>query len=454
MGSCQGRYCAPLLAALVAEATGEAVGEYSIFAPRPPTKPVSVASIARQKPIMPMPLSLDAPRAYGGAARTGTDLDLKTDVLVVGGGILGCAVAYYLAGAGVEVTLIERHDLGTHASGRNAGSLHVQIQSVFARRTDPVWVKGYDEQLPMFPLAVQTWRELAAELDDDIELKICGGLMVAETAEHMRFLEAKAKRERARGLSVEVLGRAELRDVAPYLSERILGAEYCPDEGKLNPALATPAVGRAAERHGARILRHTELLELKPTNGSFEARLSRGRIRCQQVVDAAGPWASQVASMVGVTIPVQCKTVQQVVTEPAAPFISHLVEHAERRLTMKQAAAGHVILGGGWPGANDPETGYPDVLPAAIEGSLGTSVQVAPRLAQLKLLRAWSGVNVEIDGKPALGPVPGVPGFSVAVTGTGYTLGPICAKCLAETLLGRTPSMDIEPYSMARFVDA
>ena len=454
MGPCQGRYCAPLLASLVAETTGEAVGDFSFFASRPPTKPVPVAAIARQKPDMPMPMSLDAPRAYGGAATAGNDLELETDVLVVGGGILGCAVAYYLARAGVEVILIERHDVSTHASGRNAGSLHVQIQSVFARRTDPVWVKGFDDQLPLFPLAVRTWKELAAELDDDIELKICGGLMVAETAEHMRFLEAKAKRERAGGLTVEVLGQSELRDVAPYLSKRLAGAEYCPDEGKVNPTLATPAVARAAEYHGARILRHTELLELRPTGEGFEARSSRGPIRCRRVVDAAGPWAAEVAAMVGVTIPVRCKTVQQIVTEPVAPFISHLVEHAERKLTMKQAAAGHVILGGGWPGAIDPETGYPEVVPAAIEGSLGTSVQVAPRLAHLRLLRAWSGINVEIDGKPALGPVPGVPGFHVAVAGTGYTLGPICAKLLAETLLGRTPSMDLEPFSIARFARA
>ena len=399
-------------------------------------------------------MSLDAPRAYGGAARTGNDLDIETDVVVVGGGILGCAVAYYLARAGVEATLIDRHDVSTHASGRNAGSLHVQIQSVFARRTDPVWVKRFDDQLPLFPLAVRTWEELAAELDDDIELKVCGGLMVAENAEHMRFLEAKAKRERAGGLAVEILGQAELRDVAPYLSERLVGAAYCPDEGKVNPTLATPAVARAAERHGARILRHTELLELRRTGEGFAARSSRGPIRCRRVVDAAGPWAAEIAAMVGVTIPVSCKIVQQIVTEPAAPLISHLVEHAERKLTMKQAAAGHVILGGGWPGVIDPETGYPEVVSAAIEGSLGTSVRVAPRLAHVRLLRAWSGINVEIDGKPALGPVPGVPGFHVAVAGTGYTLGPICAKLLAEALSGRTPSMDLEPFSVARFAGA
>ena len=175
---------------------------------------------------------------------------MKTDVAVIGGGVLGCSVAYYLARQGVDVVLAEKDDINTHASGRNAGTLHAQLQQSQARNTDPAWTRSFDETLPLYLEAGRTWQQLSQELDCDIELRFCGGLMVADTDEDLRFLERKVRRERARGLESTMLTRGELRDLAPYLTERLAGAEFCPHEGKLNPqprhAGARP--GRRARR--------------------------------------------------------------------------------------------------------------------------------------------------------------------------------------------------------------
>src|SRR3954454_18999355 len=103
----------------------------------------------------------------------------ETDVLVVGGGVTGCAAAYYLAKAGAGVTLVERHDLNTQASGRNAGGLHGQIQHEPFLELGEDWAGEFGPTLPLLRDAVELWRGLPEELGADLEVNICGGLLVA-----------------------------------------------------------------------------------------------------------------------------------------------------------------------------------------------------------------------------------------------------------------------------------
>ena len=454
MGRCQGRYCGPLLTQLVDSATGQPTGEFSYFSPRPPIKPVPIGALAREHALPTPPPTADSFDDPVGAAETPPGKQLKTDVAVIGGGVLGCSVAYYLARQGVDVVLAEKDDINTHASGRNAGTLHAQLQQSQARNTDPAWTRSFDETLPLYLEAGRTWQQLSQELDCDIELRFCGGLMVADTDEDLRFLERKVRRERARGLESTMLTRGELRDLAPYLTERLAGAEFCPHEGKLNPNRATPALARGAERAGARILRNAEVRALEATARGFEVATTRGRIHCKRVVNAAGPWAARIAAMVGVRFPVTPSPILSNVTEATRPFVKHMILHAHRRLSIKQTANGNVIVGGGWPGSQEPGMDQPAVMRISVEGNLGVATSVVPGMAKLNLLRTWTGFNLFIDGRPLLGEVPRVPGFFNAVTSTGYTLGPVCARLVAEQMTGRNLSYDIRPFSIERFSDA
>ena len=376
----------------------------------------------------------------------------ETDVLIVGGGVIGCATAYYFAREGGECLVIDRTDLNTQASGRNAGSLHVQLQSMIFKEDTEGVIRARAETLPLFMEAVRTWKQLDAELEDDFELSVEGGLMVAETEDQIRFMEGKLERERRQGIDVEILDQAQVQALAPYLSDRIIAAEHCPHEGKLNPLLATLALARGAEAAGARIRRHTELLSLVRDNQGYEAKTDRGVIRARRVVNAAGPHTPAIAGMMGIDLPVKSKCIQGTITEPTAAVVKHLVYHADRILTFKQVGNGNLLIGGGWPARVDPESGFPRVLRQSIESNMWVAMLIMPEIAHLRLIRCWAGINLKTDGRPILGEVPGVPGFFNAVPAdAGMTLGPVTGRLVAEILCRKNATFDLSRFSIERF---
>lgn len=383
---------------------------------------------------------------------SGDGAGIETDVLVVGGGVMGCCAAYFLARAGVGCVVIERGELNAQASGMNAGSLHVQMQSGMARETDPARQAAYESMLALYPKAVTAWRALADELEGDIEFGASGGLMVAETDDQARLLEAKMARERAHGLDVQLLEGGAVRALAPYLSERVTAAEFCAAEGKVNPAFATPALVRAAKAEGARFRNHTALLALETHGNGFTARTSAGPIHAAKVVNACGAQAAEVAAMVGLDVPVRAKPLHMSVSEPTGPVVPHLVQHAGAMLTLKQAARGNLLIGGGWPARANPERHDASVLRESIEGGLWVAQRIVPALSGLRLLRTWAGPSVATDGKAILGETADVPGFILAVSAhSGYTLAPLIGRAVAALVQGKGTPFDVAPFSPARF---
>jgi len=453
MGRCQGRYCACTAARLVNEITGRADTVDQYFAPRPPAKPIPAAALAFEQPEWGGHRPAIAPN-LARPVETAALPELRTDVLVVGGGVLGSNLGWALAREGVDVLVVDRDDLNLQASGANAGSLHVQLLSFDFGAKAQEGGGPAAATLPLGPLAVALWQQLQRECVEDFELKITGGLMVADSAEGMRFLQAKAALERSHGIEAHVIDARELRRLAPALSQELLGAEWCPMEGKINPLRATYAVATLAARRGARFLRGCDVQAIERHAGrgaGFSVRTSRGKIRAGRIVNASGAWSSTIGAMLGVTIPVRGAPLQMIVTEPAPPLVEHLVAHADRHLSMKQAASGGLIIGGGWTAAYDEDLRCNRAERASIEGNLWVAQRVLPALAGLHVLRCWAGMNVNIDGAPILGEVPGVPGFYNAVTSNGYTLAPIAARIVADLMVRGDAGLDVTPYRIERF---
>lgn len=374
----------------------------------------------------------------------------KTDILIVGGGLMGCAAAYWLAKAGAEVLLVERGDLNGQASGATGGSLHAQIPTEEFHAHGEDWGRAFLPVLRLMVAGVQTWQGLSAEIGADLEVATPGGLVVAETGEEMEWLSRKAAMEREFGIETEMLDRAELRDLAPYLAEHAVGAAFCKGEGKANSLLAAPALARAAERHGARIRRSVEVTDIaREKGGGYRVGTTAGPIRCARLLNAAGTGARRLGRMVGIDLPVRGYPIHMNVTEPAAPLVGHLIYSAAGRLTIKQAANGTVLIGGGWPAGIAPKTGYPLVLRESIQANLWLAMRAVPALAGLQVVRTWAGfVNGTEDWRPILGEAPGLPGYFVAAfPWFGFTAGPLSGRLMAELILGKDPGFDLAAFA-------
>jgi sarcosine oxidase, subunit beta len=381
----------------------------------------------------------------------------ETDVLIIGGGLAGTATAYYLARAGAEVTLLEQSELNTQASGSNAGSIHAQIPHAPFMLAGEDWARIFAPTIPLMLESIRLWQGLEAELGCDLELRLGGGLLVGETEAQLCDIARKARIERAQGLQVELLDAAALRRIAPYVSQRMIGGAFCPTEGKANPLKVTPAFAAAARRHGARIVTRCPVTALAAERGGYRAETGRGDIRAKRVVNAAGARAGRVSAMLGLELPIEGHPIQVNVTEPVAPLVKHLVYFAGEKLTLKQAANGSFLIGGGWP-ARWSQRGAgamaerPTIDHESLRANLAVAERVVPALASVRLLRVWPAiVNGTADWKPILGEVPGLPGFFMNMfPWMGFTAGPISALITAELVLGRKPSLDIAAFSALR----
>jgi len=447
MGRCQGRYCAPLLHGLVAGALPSSEADF--LAPQAPLRPVPLASLAVEKP------------EWGGHRRAllpdrpapgGKPLPVaEAEIVVIGAGIVGLSTALFLARAGCEVVVLERGKPNALASGGNAGSLHAQLLSFDHGDRAEMGGGPAARTLRLQAESIDLWQRLEHDLGADFEIKMTGGLMVAESERDLLFLKAKTEVERRHGIDCDMIGASELRRLEPALDERLIGAAFCRGEGKINPLIATQGILDAALVLGARLFGDTEVRAIHAQPSGYSVETQRGTIRARRVVNAAGAFAGRIGAMLGLKLPVHGAPLQMIVTEAASPVVAGLIAHADRHLTLKQAANGNMIIGGGWTAGLDPVHGHPRPLRESIEGNLWVAQNVLPLLRKLHVLRSWAAMNINIDGAPIIGEAPGLPGFFNAVTSNGYTLGPIMGLTTAELMIDGRAERNITPFLVERF---
>ena len=370
-----------------------------------------------------------------------------TDVLVIGGGIVGLAASSELAQAGARVTLV---DAGLNAgSTANAGSLHVQLQSRIMRLY-PEQVPKVEAALPFYRKAVDHWEELERKVGP-VGLVRKGGLMLADDAAQLAFLERKAERERRRGLDVEILDRAALERAAPWVGPETHGAELCRDEGMINPLLANSRMIAEIGRQG--VARETDRIRgIEVGSTGIEAVGERGTYRAGEAIVAAAWGSGPIARSLGTPVPTVPEPLHMNITEPCAEGIRHLVQHAERPLTLKQLETGQLVIGGGWPAEDRGSDQVPGIRAHSLLGNVSLAARLVPAIRWLRLLRSWAGMNTTVDGASVIGRLPGAPRVTMAVPGdAGFTLGPLVARMACALVLGRPAPADPAPFSPARF---
>ncbi len=386
------------------------------------------------------------------------------DAIVIGAGLTGSATAYHLAKGGASVLVLEQQQINRGASGANAGSLHFQLEHRLIEHEGVL-----DEELSFYAalarVAIADWRALETELGENIELEMTGGLMLAESTQQMSKLERKAAIESAQGLDVHLLDKADVLVKAPYLSEAITGALYCPDEGHCNPRLLSHAFARKAKTMGARFQMQTQVQALKrkgdewsvtATTSGHEAQTQK--LSTKVLVNAAGAWSADVARLANIHLPLFPVGLIISVTEKAPSIMNHMIQHVGRKLSLKQVDDGNLLIGGGWSAKLPQQNGqwqsdYRAALDVSVlQENLATACSVMPQLAELHVLRSWTGTTgITPDHLPMIGNIDQAPGFYVAAGGSGFTYGPTYAKLLAELILNEETSFPISAYSPNRF---
>jgi len=369
------------------------------------------------------------------------------DVLVIGGGIVGLVAAIELATGGASVTVI---DSGQNAgSSTNAGSLHVQMQSRFIRLF-PEQAPNVEAALPLYKQAASLWADLENRIGP-CELTRHGGLMLAEGDAQMAFLEDKARREEAKGLDVALLDRAALDRIAPWLGPQIVGAELCRDEGKLNPLLVARRLHAMCASLGVETKADT-VTRLEREGGHLVAIGETSTYHAKEVVVAAAWGSGEIVRGFGINIPTQAEPLHMNITEACAQEIKHLVQHAERSITLKQFKSGQIVIGGGWPAHANGPTDVPSVKVDSFLGNVGLAARLVPAIGRLRIIRTWAGMNTTADGASIVGRLAQDPAVTVAVPGdAGYTLGPLVAQMAAAIVLGTDPPADPAPFTPNRF---
>lgn len=379
--------------------------------------------------------------------------DKSFDVIVIGGGAIGASSAYQLAKQGANVALLDEFDLNTQASGRNAGSLHGQIQYEPFEELGTDWAKQFLHGLSILADSLEIWKGLSSELGVDLEVSSNGGLMIAENEKNLRHLEEKVRLENSIGIASRMLSQSELQEKAPYISSKMVGAAYCPIEGKANPLVVAPAFADAARRHGAIISTKTQVLEIEKSATGFTVATSAGQFIGSKVLITANAGIPKLTAGLGRRIPISDVPVQVSVTEQIEKFVHHLVYFTSEKLTFKQANSGSLLIGGGWPARYD-EKNNPILNPDSLRSNLRVALKVVPRIADVKVIRTWVGTgNGTEDHNPIIDKFPGVAGLFVGMYPyMGFTASPLMGRLLAELVLTGRCERDISHFTIERLL--
>ncbi len=369
------------------------------------------------------------------------------DVVIVGGGLIGCASAYYLARRGMGVVLLERGQVGEGASGACEGFISLQS-------------KRPGRPLEMARRSAEMYAGLSAELDADIEYDAWGGLTVLEREDELREGAALAERLQGAGLAAELLQGRDVGQIAPALTDRLAGAVYCPSEARVDPLRLLFAFADAARRHGA---------DIRPGVAVEGILCERGRVTgvgtacgtwsCGCVVNAAGAWAPQLVAPLGVRLPIRPRRGQVIVTERAPELLRPFLlsaSYISAKLTpavgsgriiaaaIAQTRTGNFLIGGTREFVGEDVNNSPE----ALREIMAHALRLLPGLGGVSLVRAFAGLRPHSDsGEPILSRLSAPDGLILAAGhgGDGVALAPITGRIVASLVSQGSCGMPVSP---------
>ena len=368
----------------------------------------------------------------------------NADVVIVGGGIIGCATAYYLAKKGSSVIVLEGSDhMGNGGSSRNGGGVRQSGR-------DP-------RELPLVMYGIKNfWPTLSEELETDCEYHQDGNLRLGKTEKHLQILRGLTDRAVAVGLDVKMIDGDEVRSINPYLSDEVAGASWCPTDGHANPLTTTLGYYKTARKLGVHFITGEKVREVRKIKGRLRQVITDHSVyEGETVVLAAGIDSREIAATVGIDIPMQTVMLEALVTEAEPYMFDQMLGTAEADFYGHQTKHGSFVFGGssGLEGFTK-DNGTPVCSSLTASCICRGIMKYFPNLADAKIVRTWAGwMDKAADGVPVLGTVEEVPGLVLACgfSGHGFGIAPAVGSQLAELIVDGRTSVDIKPLHYDRF---
>ncbi len=371
----------------------------------------------------------------------------STDILIIGGGVIGCSISYYLARRGRHVLVIERSQIAEPPSASWASAGGVRRQG-----RHPAEAKLASE-------AIQRWKTLEQELEAEIGYRRGGNLLLAESDTEVKLLLKFVNQQHEMGFAdVQFVDRKEALSIAPGLNGRVLAGSYSPNDGQADPILTTRAFAKAAQRYGASYWTGVNTLSLLMHNNRIEgAQTERGDVKAPHVILAAGAWSDELATSIGLRLPIRTRALQMILSTPSHNYqLKPVISAIGRTLSLKQVANGCFLLGGGWLGDPSHDRRFYYMRSSSLQSNWSTAIELLPVVGEQHIARSWCGLEAQsIDDIPFIGQIPGLSSFTLAVgfSGHGFALSPAVGRCIADQMNGLpTPELDaLAPARIASF---
>lgn len=373
---------------------------------------------------------------------------MKTfDVVLIGGGVIGTSILYYLAKGGCKNSvLLEKGLLASESTGKSAGGFRQQFSTAI--------------NIQMSKLSTEVFRTFNDEMEQDTLFNHRGYIFLANTNQQFELMKKNVVLQKSLGVNVELINHDQLKELVPdiYLDD-IVGATYCPDDGFTDPYEVAQGYARGARRLGAQIKEQTEVLEIKVNKDkTFEIITNKETYSTPMIINSAGPWAGLIAQMVGLDVPILPYRRQIFVSGSFKPFKDrkYIMPMVVDPSAVYMRSEGDCILMG-YTDKEEPTSFNQNVDWDFLEKMVVPAMQRIPIFEDLEINTGWAGLyDTTPDHHAILGHVPELEGFIMAAgfSGHGFMHSPAVGITLAELILQKPQTVDISQLSINRFANS
>lgn len=379
-----------------------------------------------------------------------------TEIAIIGGGIIGCATAYYIAKAGLDCMLIEKNDIASGTSSRCDGNISIVDK-------DP----GFESLMSL--TSQELTKEVKRDLNLPFEYRSQGSILVCDSEEELEAAKKWVKIQQENGLRFEVLEHADIKNESPYFANDIPGGLVCHTDALINPYLFCYSLIDRAKEYGLEVKTFTEVLQIEKQE-DFHIQTTKGTIQAKKVVNAAGVWAPFIAEMLNIYLPITPRKGHIIVASRSKPVMMRNVMEfgylmnkfgrermADERtkeqgvaLVLEPLESQNFLLG-----SSREFVGYNDTVDISVVETIARrAIRFFPALKNFQMIRTYTGFRPYTeDHLPIISSVEKIPGFYIAAghEGDGISLATVTGKLVEQMITGDETIIPIGKLSYDRF---